>query len=99
GQIDDVERAAKRDGTVTGLRVRAIADLGAYSQLLTPGVPTNTGLMCCGCYRIPNVHAEVIGVFTNRTPTDAYRGAGRPEATFLIERVMDALAAELKMDP
>ncbi len=99
GQIDDVELAAKRDGTVTGLRVRAIADLGAYSQLLTPGVPTNTGLMCCGCYRIPNVHAEVIGVFTNRTPTDAYRGAGRPEATFLIERVMDVLAAELKMDP
>ena len=99
GQIDDVELAAKRDGTVTGLRVRAIADLGAYSQLLTPGVPTNTGLMCCGCYRIPNVHAEVIGVFTNRTPTDAYRGAGRPEATFLIERIMDVLAAELKMDP
>lgn len=99
GQVDYVELAAKRDGTVMGLRVRAIADLGAYSQLLTPGVPTNTGLMCCGCYRIPNAHAEVIGVFTNRTPTDAYRGAGRPEATFLIERAMDLLAAELKMDP
>lgn len=99
GQIDDVELAARRDGTVVGLRVRAIADMGAYCQLLTPGVPTNTGLMCCGCYRIPNVHAEVIGVFTNRTPTDAYRGAGRPEATFLIERAMDLLAAELKLDP
>ncbi|MBI2972871.1 MAG: molybdopterin-dependent oxidoreductase [Armatimonadetes bacterium] len=99
GQIDYVELAAHHDGTVAGLRVRAIADLGAYSQLLTPGVPTNTGLMCCGCYRIPNAHAEVIGVFTNRTPTDAYRGAGRPEATFLIERAMDLLAAELKMDP
>jgi carbon-monoxide dehydrogenase large subunit len=99
GQIDDVELAAKRDGTLTGLRVRAIADLGAYSQLLTPGVPTNTGLMCCGCYQIPSVRAEVIGVFTNRTPTDAYRGAGRPEATFLIERIMDVLANELRMDP
>lgn len=99
GQINEVEVAAARDGTMTGLRVRVIADLGAYCQLFTPGVPTNTGLMACGCYRVPAVHAEVIGVFTNRTPTDAYRGAGRPEAAFLIERAVDLLAAELKMDP
>ncbi len=99
GQVNHVELAAKRDGTITGLRVTVIADLGAYCQLFTPGVPTNTGLMACGCYRIPNVHAEVIGVFTNRTPTDAYRGAGRPEAAYLIERAVDVLARELKIDP
>lgn len=99
GQINYVELAAKRDGTITGLRVRVIADLGAYCQLYTPGVPTNTGLMACGCYRIPNALAEVIGVFTNRTPTDAYRGAGRPEAAFLIERAIDALARTLNLDP
>ncbi len=99
GQINHVELAAQRDGTITGLRVKVLADLGAYCQLYTPGVPTNTGLMSCGCYRIPNVHAEVIGVFTNRTPTDAYRGAGRPEATYLIERAVDLLADELQADP
>ncbi len=99
GQVDRVELAAQKDGTITGLRLTAIADLGAYCQLLTPGVPTNTGLMACGCYRIPNVAAEVIGVFTNRTPTDAYRGAGRPEATYLIERAVDLLAAEVHADP
>ncbi len=99
GQVDRIELAAQRDGTMTGLRLTAIADLGAYCQLLTPGVPTNTGLMACGCYHIPNVFAEVVGVFTNRTPTDAYRGAGRPEATYLIERAVDLLAAELHIDP
>ncbi len=99
GQVDRIELAAQRDGTITGLRLTAIADLGAYCQLLTPGVPTNTGLMACGCYHIPNVFAEVVGVFTNRTPTDAYRGAGRPEATYLIERAVDMLAAELHIDP
>lgn len=99
GQIADIDLAATRSGTITGLRVRVLADLGAYSQLLTPGIPTNTGLMAVGCYRIPKVSAEVIGVFTNRTPTDAYRGAGRPEATFSIERAVDALARRLALDP
>jgi len=99
GQVAYVDVAATREGTITGLRVRVLADLGAYSQLLTPGVPTNTGLMACGCYRIPHAFAEVIGAFTTLTPTDAYRGAGRPEATFLIERAMDAVARRLQLDP
>lgn len=99
GQVNRIELAAKRDGTLLGLRLTVIADLGAYCQMLTPGVPTNTGLMACGCYRIPTVAAEVIGVFTNRTPTDAYRGAGRPEAAYLIERALDLMARELEMDP
>ena len=99
GQVSYVDVAAQADGTITGLRARVLADMGAYSQLLTPSVPTNTGLMASGCYRIPHVFAEVIGVFTTQTPTDAYRGAGRPEATFSIERVADAVARALKLDP
>ena len=98
-QIDDVEVAIKRDGTVLGLRCKIIADLGAYYQLLTPLIPTLTGLMISGCYKIPAVRVEITGVFTNKMATDAYRGAGRPEATYLIERVMDLVAAELKKDP
>ncbi len=99
GHVEYVDLGARRDGSLLALRVRVLADLGAYSQLLTPGVPTNTGLMACGCYRIPQAFAEVTGVFTTLPPTDAYRGAGRPEATFLIERAMDVLAARLGMDP
>ena len=99
GQVSYVDVAAQADGTITGLRARVLADLGAYSQLLTPSVPTNTGLMASGCYRIPHVFAEVTGVFTTQTPTDAYRGAGRPEATFSIERVADVVARALKLDP
>jgi len=98
-QIDDLEVAIKRDGTVLGLRCRVIADLGAYYQLLTPLIPTLTGLMMTGCYKIPAARMEITGVFTNKMATDAYRGAGRPEATYLIERVMDLVAVELKKDP
>ena len=98
-QIDDVEVAVKGDGTLLGLRCNVIADLGAYYQLLTPLIPTLTGLMICGCYKIPAVRMQITGVFTNKMATDAYRGAGRPEATYIIERVMDLVAAELKKDP
>ncbi len=98
-QIDDVEVAIKKDGTILGLRFRAIADLGAYYQLLTPLIPTLTGLMASGCYKIPAIRAEIIGVLTNKMSTDAYRGAGRPEATYLVERALDLVAAELKKDP
>jgi len=98
-QIDDVEVAVKKDGTILGIRVKVIADLGAYYQLLTPLIPTLTGLMMCGCYKIPAARMEIIGALTNKMATDAYRGAGRPEATYLIERAMDLVAAELKMDP
>ncbi len=98
-QIDEVELAVKNDGTILGLRVKVIADLGAYYQLLTPLIPTLTGLMMCGCYKIPAARMEVIGVLTNKMATDAYRGAGRPEATYFIERIVDCAAAELKKDP
>src|SRR6266849_7551696 len=98
-QIDDVEVAVKRDGTILGLRLHIIADLGAYYQLLTPLIPTLTGLMASGCYKIPAIRTEIVGVLTNKMATDAYRGAGRPEATYLVERAMDLVAAELKKDP
>lgn len=98
-QINDLEIYAQADGTVVGLRCRIIADLGAYHQLLTPAIPTLTALMILGAYKIPNVSVETVGVFTNKMATDAYRGAGRPEATYIIERGMDLVAAELGLDP
>jgi carbon-monoxide dehydrogenase large subunit len=98
-QIDDLEIAAKRDGTITGLRLTITANLGAYHQLLTPVIPTLSLLMAAGCYAIRNIAAEVVGVFTNTMSTDAYRGAGRPEATFFIERALDLVARKLALDP
>src|SRR5712671_5418874 len=98
-QIGTVEVGCKNDGTITGLRYNVFADLGAYHQLLTPAIPTLTGLMLSGAYRIPAIQMNVTGVFTNKMSTDAYRGAGRPEATYVVERAMDIVAAELKIDP
>src|SRR3989442_1050077 len=98
-QVGTVEMGCKNDGTITGLRYKVFADLGAYYQLLTPAIPTLTGLMLSGAYKIPAIQMKVTGVFTNKMATDAYRGAGRPEATYVVERAMDILAAELKMDP
>jgi carbon-monoxide dehydrogenase large subunit len=98
-QIADVEVAVKRDGTLLGIRCKIIADLGASYQLLTPLIPTLTALMMTGCYKVPAARIEITGVFTNKMATDAYRGAGRPEATYLVERAMDLVAADLKMDP
>ena len=91
--------AAKRDGTLLGLKMRLIADIGAYNMLLTAAIPTLTMLMASATYRIPAVRVTLTEVFTNKTPTDAYRGAGRPEATYFVERGLDMLARELKMDP
>jgi aerobic carbon-monoxide dehydrogenase large subunit len=99
GHVDYFEIAAKKDGTITGLKVHIIQDLGSYHQLLTPLIPVLSVLMMPGVYRFKNVRAEITGVFTNAVATDAYRGAGRPEATHGIERMVDMLAAELKMDP
>src|SRR5579864_1949718 len=99
GHADYYEVAAKRDGTILGLRLKLIQDLGAFHQLLTPAIPTLSVLMMPGLYKFRNVNADIVGVFTNCVPTDAYRGAGRPEATHGIERMVDILAAELKMDP
>src|SRR5262245_51690601 len=99
-QIQYVELAARRDGRIVGLRTRIIADIGAYALGMGPGVPAiNTGVSVTGPYDIANVDTEVIGVYTNRTPTGPYRGAGHPEATFLIERMVDDLARELGQDP
>lgn len=99
GHVDYYEIAAKRDGTVLGMKLKLIQDLGAYHQLLTPAIPTLSVLMMPGLYRFKNIKADIVGVFTNCVPTDAYRGAGRPEATHGVERMMDILAAELNMDP
>ena len=99
GHVDHYEVAAKRDGTILGIKLHIIQDLGAYHQLLTPAIPTLSVLMMPGLYKTQNVRADIVGVFTNCVPTDAYRGAGRPEATHGIERMVDVLAAELKMDP
>jgi carbon-monoxide dehydrogenase large subunit len=94
-----VDLAAKRDGTVLGLKLRLFADIGAYNMLLTAAIPTLTMMMANATYRIPAIRADLTEVFTNKTPTDAYRGAGRPEATYFVERAMDMLARELNMDP
>jgi carbon-monoxide dehydrogenase large subunit len=98
-QINNVEVALSKDGRVLGLRCRTIADIGAYLQLFTAAIPTLTAIMALGCYKIPAISFGVTEVFTNKMATDAYRGAGRPEAAYLIERVMDLAAAELGMDP
>src|SRR5438093_2671391 len=94
-----VEVAAKRDGTVLGLKLRLIADIGAYNMLLTAAIPTLTMMMANATYDIPAIRTTLTEVFTNKTPTDAYRGAGRPEATYFVERAMDMLARELNIDP
>ncbi len=98
--VQEVELAAKRDGTVLGLRIRTVANVGAYLQAFAPGIPTILhAFIIPGPYRIPAFDCEVRGAYTNTTPVDAYRGAGRPEAMSLIERVMDRLADEIGMDP
>jgi carbon-monoxide dehydrogenase large subunit len=97
--IGYVDLAAKRDGTVLGLKLRLVADIGAYNMLFTAIVPTLTMLMANATYDIPAIRVTVTEVFTNKTPTDSYRGAGRPEATYFVERAMDMLARELHMDP
>jgi carbon-monoxide dehydrogenase large subunit len=98
GQIQHMELAADADGKVTAVRVRLTADMGAYLQLVTPGIPLLGAFLYHGVYDVPAYHFECTGVFTNCTPTDAYRGAGRPEATYAVERAMDALAREVGVD-
>ncbi|RKT83782.1 carbon-monoxide dehydrogenase large subunit [Saccharopolyspora antimicrobica] len=98
-QVQKLSMAADRDGRITGLKVELLADMGAYLRLVTPGIPILGAFMFNSIYKIPAYHFSCTNVFTNKTPTDAYRGAGRPEATFAIERMMDELAAELGVDP
>jgi len=97
-QINTVKLTAKRDGKVTGCKAEIIADLGAYQLLLTPFIPELGFPVMGGCYAIPAIHLHFTGVFTNKMCTDAIRGAGRPEATYWIELMMDRLADELGMD-
>jgi len=99
-QVQYVDLAAKKDGTILGIKVKVVANMGAYLSTAAPGIPTILfGFMPGGCYAIKAGKVEVTGVFTNTTPVDAYRGAGRPEALFIIERMVDILARKLGMDP
>lgn len=96
-QIADYEAAVTADGVVTALRARVAADLGAYP--VSSAIPDLTGMMAVGVYQIPAVDYEITCVYTNTTPVAAYRGAGRPEAAYYIERLMDTIALELGLDP
>jgi aerobic carbon-monoxide dehydrogenase large subunit len=98
-QWQRIRVAADRDGRLRGLEVDLLADMGAYLMLVTPGVPLLGAFMYPAIYKMDAYSFKCTGVFTTKMPTDAYRGAGRPEATFAIERIMDELATELGMDP
>jgi aerobic carbon-monoxide dehydrogenase large subunit len=98
--VTDAELALSKDGKILGLRVKTTANLGAYLSTFAPAVPTFLyGTLLNGVYAIGAIHVEVTGVFSNTTAVDAYRGAGRPEACYVLERIVDAGAAALKMDP
>ena len=98
--LTKAEMAFDKDNKVTGLRVKTYANLGAYMSLFSSSVPTYLyATLLSGQYNIPNIFAEVISVYTNTTPVDAYRGAGRPEASFVVERLMETAARQLKVDP
>jgi carbon-monoxide dehydrogenase large subunit len=97
--IQDITLTARRDGTITGLTVRLLTNMGAYLGLVTPGIQLLGASLYPAIYKVPAYRFECTGVFTNTTFTDAYRGAGRPEATFAIERTMDELAAVVGLDP
>ncbi len=99
GQVQHVELAATSEGRLLGMRVKIITDMGAYLQLLTPGIPLLTAFIFPGVYSFGAYSVECKGAFTNKTPTDSYRGAGRAEGIYGVERAMDALARELGMDP
>jgi len=96
--VHELTFAATKDGTITAVKSDAKCAMGAYLQLVTPGIPLLGAWLYSGPYAIPNYSVTFTGVFTNTTPTDAYRGAGRPEATYVLERTIDALAAELDID-
>ncbi|MEP6813686.1 MAG: xanthine dehydrogenase family protein molybdopterin-binding subunit, partial [Actinomycetota bacterium] len=97
--VQEIDLAATKEGRITAVRVRLTAAMGAYLQLVTPGIPLLGAWLYGGCYGVEAYDFACTGVFTNTTPTDAYRGAGRPEATYAIERAVDALARKLDRDP
>ena len=94
-----LDLAADGEGKVLAVKMRLIADIGAYEMVLTAAIPTLVAFMISGVYEIPVVRCDLTEVFTNKMPTDAYRGAGRPEGIYFLERGMDMLAAELGLDP
>jgi carbon-monoxide dehydrogenase large subunit len=98
-QLQIVRMGVRRDGVITALHTRAIVDLGAYHLLFTPFIPLSGAFVASGCYAIPAVRHEIVGVFTNKFPTDAVRGAGRPEATHIVEVMIEQAAAEIRLDP
>jgi carbon-monoxide dehydrogenase large subunit len=97
--LQEIELASTAEGKITAVRTRLLASMGAYLQLVTPGIPLLGAWLYGGCYDIQGYSFECTGVFTHTVPTDAYRGAGRPEATYAIERAVDALARKLGKDP
>lgn len=98
--ITDIEIGATKDGKITALKVNTFANLGAYFSTIAAGIPTTLyGRMIAGCYKIPNIHVGVTATYTNTAMVDAYRGAGRPEAAFVIERVCDLVAGATGVDP
>jgi carbon-monoxide dehydrogenase large subunit len=98
--VTKAEMAFDKDNKILGLRVKTYANLGAYMSLFSSSIPTYLyATLLSGQYNIPNIHAEVISVYTNTTPVDAYRGAGRPEASYLLERMMETAARQFKVDP
>jgi carbon-monoxide dehydrogenase large subunit len=99
GHVQHVEVAYRNSGEVLALRGRLIVEIGAYPSYLGPAIATFTPLMIPGCYRIGGIAFDVLNVYTNTMATDAYRGAGRPEAALIVERAMDAVAAALSLDP
>src|SRR5439155_48442 len=99
GQVQDIELAADSDGKITAVRVHLIGDMGAHCRLFSPAIPVIGAAFYHGCYDVWKYSVTITSVYTNLPPTDAYRGAGRPEATYAIERAVDGLAAEMGMDP
>ena len=99
GQINYIEAAVQNDGRLLGLKVRTIGDLGAFLTTTTAMVPSGTSSMLNGPYQVKAVNSQLVGAFTNKVPTAAYRGAGRPEAAYILERTMDRIAHELGIDP
>ena len=98
--VTDIEVGAKRDGTITALKVKTYANLGGVLSTIGPGIPTTLyGRMLSGAYKTPHIYCNVLGTYTNTGMVDAYRGAGRPEATYVVERTVDLVARELNMDP
>jgi carbon-monoxide dehydrogenase large subunit len=97
-QIQIAELAADEEGKIRGFRFRIMTNMGAYLMVITPGTPLLGAFVYCGCYAGEAYDVHFTGVFTNTTPTDAYRGAGRPEATYAIERAIDALARKVGKD-